>query len=99
MTHLRFSKVKEALILKVEDTAQLRGVCVANHGQEREANQHMDVLHKAIKLRCQEVDKDMAILAKFLEKVQMSTGHLTESCQHGWSHRNLPEEQFQRKRC
>lgn len=57
MADLRFSEVKNVLNLKAEDTAQLWWTCVANYGEERKAHQHMQVLCKAVKLRCQEVDK------------------------------------------
>lgn len=98
MADLGFSKMKKVLILKVEDTAQLRWAHVANRGEERKAHRHVQVLHKAVKLRCQEIDKEMAILGKFLEKVKRSTGHLTQSHQHGWCDGNLPEKAPLRKR-
>ena len=59
MADLRFSKVKNVLILKAEDTAQGRWTHVASCGEERKAHQHTQVLCKAVKLRCQEVDKEM----------------------------------------
>lgn len=73
---------------------------VGSHGQLQggESPQHMQLLHKAIEHRCQEIDKEMDTLGKFLEKVKTSTGHLTQSCQHEWSDRSLPKEQSQRKR-
>lgn len=98
MADLGFSKVKNGLILKVEDTAQLRWAHVANRGEERKAHRHVQVLHKAVKLRCQEVDKEMAILGKFLEKVKRTTGHLTRSHQHGWCDGSLPEKEAPKKR-
>lgn len=98
MADLGFSKMKNVLILKVEDTAQLRWAHVANRGEERKAHWHVQVLHKAVKLRCQEIDKEMANLGKFLEKVKRSTGHLTLSHQHGWCARSLSEKEPQKKR-
>ena len=92
MTHLKFSEVKAALILKAEDRAQLRDTRVAGCGKDRKAHQHLHVPHTAVKCRCQEIDKDMAILVKFLKKVKMSNGHLTQRYQHGWSDGSLPEE-------
>lgn len=96
---LRFSKVKGVLILKAEDAAQMRWAQVVTHEEERKAQQHEQVLHKAVKLRCREIDKETAILGKFLEKVKTSTGRLTQSCKHGWNDGSLPEEQSHRKRC
>lgn len=67
-------------------------------GKERKAHQHLRVPNMTVKLRCLEIDKDMAILIKLLEKVKTSAGHLTQRCQHRWSDRNLHEEWLQRKR-
>lgn len=97
MAHTRFSKVKDVLILKAEYTVQLRWAHMVSCREEK-AHQHMQLLHKAIEHRCQEIDKEMDTLGKFLEKVKTSTGHLTQSCQHEWSDRSLPKEQSQRKR-
>lgn len=100
MANLRSSEVKEVLILKAgETTQQLRWAHVANRGEERKAHWHMQVLHKAVKRRCREIDKEMAVLGKFLEKVKTSTGHLTHTCQRGWSDGSLPEEESQKERC
>ena len=83
MSHLRFSEVKEGLILKAEGRAQLRDTHVPSRGGERKAHQHLRVPHVAIKCRCQGIDKDMATLVKLLDEVKMSTGHLTQTYQHG----------------
>lgn len=99
MANPRSSNVKEVLILKGEDSAQLRWAHMANRGVERKAHWHMQVLHKAVKRRCREIDKEMAVLGKFLEKVTMSTGHLTHICQCGWSDGRLLEEESQKESC
>lgn len=85
MADLRFGKVKKVLILKAEDTedtAQLRQAHVASRGEERKATS-MCRYPQAVTLRCPEVDKEMAILSKFLEE---GRGPLvTGLSQHGWS--------------
>ena len=60
---MRFSKVKEVLILKAKDTVQLKRAHVVNCSEEKKAHQYMQVLHKAIKLRCQGI-KQMANIGK-----------------------------------
>ena len=98
MADMRFSKGKEVLILKAKDTVQLKRAPVFSCREEKKAHQYMQVLHKAIKLRCQEI-KQMANMGKFLEKLKRSTGHLTQSCQCRWSDWSLPEEEeWQRDR-
>lgn len=99
MANPRSSNVKEVLILKGEDTARLRWAHMANRGEEKKAHWHMQVLHKAVKRRCRDIDKEMAVLGKFLEKVKTSTGHLTRICQHKWSDGSLPEEESQKESC
>lgn len=95
---MRFSKVKKVLILKVKDTVQLKRAHVVNCREEKKAHQYMQVLHKAIKLRCQGI-KQMANIGKFLEKLKTSTGHLTQSCQRRWSDGSLPEGQCREIDC
>lgn len=95
MADMRFSKGKEVLILKAKDTVQLKRAHVVNCREEKKAHQYMQVLHKAIKFRCQEI-KEMVNMGKFWEKLKRSTGHLTQSCQRRWSDGSLPEEEWQR---
>jgi hypothetical protein len=75
MDELRVGKVKKGSILKAKDTPSLRWAHVANCGEERKAQKHIQRLYKAFKLRCQEIDKEMASLGKFLEKVKTSSGN------------------------
>lgn len=96
MTHSRFSKVKEVLILKAEYTVQLRWAHMVSCSEEK-AHQHMQLLHKAIEHRCQEINKEMDTLGRFLEKVKTSTGHLSQSCHHEWSDRSLPRSNLRER--
>lgn len=59
MADMIFSKVKEVLILKAKDIAQLKQAHVVNCREEKKVHQYMQVLHKAIKPRCQEIKQTL----------------------------------------
>lgn len=69
-------KVKKMTLTKVEDTTALKWARVVNRAEEKRNADKIKILQKAAALSCNELDREKAALQKFLERVQMSTGHL-----------------------
>lgn len=73
-------KAKKMPLTKVEDTMALKWARTINRGEEQRYTEKVKALQKAMARSCLEVDREKATLLKFKEKVQRSTGHLSEDC-------------------
>lgn len=75
---MKQQKVKKMSLTKVEDTLALKWARTVNRGEEKRNADKIKILQRATTLSCHEVDREKDVLQKFLEKVQMSTGHLSK---------------------